>query len=81
MAFASSLDQIGPFGKTVDDVALLLDTITGHDPCDSTSSPQLVQSSLKGLEESITGLRVGVPREYFSSALDAEVERSVEEAV
>ena len=81
VAFASSLDQIGPFGKTVGDVALLLDTITGHDPCDSTSAPQPLESSLKRLEEGIAGLRVGVPHEYFSSALDPEVNRSVEEAV
>ncbi|MEE9219202.1 MAG: Asp-tRNA(Asn)/Glu-tRNA(Gln) amidotransferase subunit GatA [Acidobacteriota bacterium] len=81
VAFASSLDQIGPFGKTVEDLALVLDVIAGHDACDSTSSDVPAEHALDGLEGGVEGIRIGVPREYFSSELDPEVGRSVEEAV
>jgi aspartyl-tRNA(Asn)/glutamyl-tRNA(Gln) amidotransferase subunit A len=60
VAFASSLDQIGPFASTVGDAALFLETIAGHDPCDSTSIPQGAPSLLDGLDAGVAGLRVGI---------------------
>ncbi|MEE8557509.1 MAG: Asp-tRNA(Asn)/Glu-tRNA(Gln) amidotransferase subunit GatA [Myxococcota bacterium] len=67
VAFASSLDQIGPIGRTVEDVALLLSVIAGHDPRDSTSIPAPVPDYVSLLEEGVEGLRVGLPREFFES--------------
>ena len=81
IAFASSLDQVGPMGHEVADCALLLDVIAGHDPRDSTSAPRPVPQYLATLEEPIRPLTIGVPREYFSGGLDAEVEQSVREAL
>src|SRR5207244_6371943 len=65
VAFASSLDQIGPFARNARDAALLLQVIAGPDPCDSTSSPNPVPDYSAGLNGSIKGLRVGVPEEYW----------------
>src|SRR5438270_6034322 len=65
VAFASSLDQIGPFARNARDAALLLQAIAGHDPCDSTSSPMPVPDYSATLNGSIKGLRVGVPEEYW----------------
>ncbi len=65
VAFASSLDHIGPFGRSVRDVALVLQTIAGHDPLDSTSAPVPVDDYDKGLTGDIRGIRVGVPTEYL----------------
>jgi aspartyl-tRNA(Asn)/glutamyl-tRNA(Gln) amidotransferase subunit A len=81
VAFASSLDQVGPLARTVEDVALLLERIAGHDPCDLTSSTRPVDDYLAGLEEGARGLRIGVPREWFQGGLDAGVERSVRAAL
>jgi aspartyl-tRNA(Asn)/glutamyl-tRNA(Gln) amidotransferase subunit A len=82
VAFASSLDQIGPMARTVEDAALLLEAIAGHDPRDSTSVPAPVPpyASLLG-DGRLDGLRVGVVREFFAAGLDAEVERAVRGAV
>ena len=82
MAFASSLDQIGPLARTVEDCALLLEAIAGHDPRDSTSVPGPVPpyAALLG-DGRLDGLRVGVSREFFAAGLDAEVERAVRAAV
>ena len=77
VAFASSLDQVGPFGTTVEDVARVLQVIAGHDPLDATSSPLPVPDYLSGLSRGADGLRIGVPKEYFPRGLDAEVEGSV----
>jgi aspartyl-tRNA(Asn)/glutamyl-tRNA(Gln) amidotransferase subunit A len=81
VAYASSLDQIGPFAHDVAGAALLLEAIAGHDPRDSTSVATPVPSYRKTLEEPVAPLTLGVPREYFGQGLDAEVERSVRAAI
>jgi aspartyl-tRNA(Asn)/glutamyl-tRNA(Gln) amidotransferase subunit A len=82
VAFASSLDQIGPFGWNVPDVALLLNVISGHDPKDSTSVPQAVPDYLADLDAPVQGLRIGLVREYQSAAgLDPQVQAAVDAAV
>jgi len=81
VAFASSLDQVGVFGRTVRDAAIQLAAVSGHDPLDSTSLPQPVPDWLAETEKGAKGLRVGVPREYFVEGMDSEVERAVREAV
>ncbi|MCA1553218.1 MAG: Asp-tRNA(Asn)/Glu-tRNA(Gln) amidotransferase subunit GatA, partial [Chloroflexi bacterium] len=81
IAFASSLDQIGPFGRTVRDAALLLQTIAGHDPCDSTSLNAPVPNYLETLELGIKGIRIGVPDEYFIAGIQPEVEQAVRKAI
>jgi aspartyl-tRNA(Asn)/glutamyl-tRNA(Gln) amidotransferase subunit A len=81
VAYGSSLDQIGPFGHDVEDVALLLEVIAGHDPRDATSVDRPVPAYRQALEQPIEGLTVGVPREYFGEGLDGEVEAAVREAL
>ena len=82
VAYASSLDQIGPLSKTVADSALLLQAIAGHDFRDSTSAPRAVPDYLKELDRGVRGLRVGLPREYFiKEGMDPEVEAAVRGAV
>jgi aspartyl-tRNA(Asn)/glutamyl-tRNA(Gln) amidotransferase subunit A len=81
VAFASSLDQIGCFGRTVADTALLLGAISGYDPRDSTSVNAPVPDYGASLTGDIGGLRVGVPREYFVEGMQPEVEAAVREAV
>src|SRR6202142_2315205 len=81
IAFASSLDHIGPFAKTVKDVALMLRTIAGRDPMDSTSADVPVPDYVAELEKPVTGLKVGVAKEYFGAGLDAEVRAAVEAAI
>ncbi|MBE3069140.1 MAG: Asp-tRNA(Asn)/Glu-tRNA(Gln) amidotransferase subunit GatA, partial [Planctomycetes bacterium] len=81
VAFASSLDQISPFGRTVTDAALLLQATAGHDPRDSTSVDRPVPDYLAGLEEPVAPLRIGVPREFFGEGLDGEVEKAVRDAL
>jgi len=81
VAFASSLDQIGPITKNVRDAALLMNVIAGHDPCDSTSAPVDVPDFTALLGHNIKGLRIGVPKEYFIKGMDEEVERSLREAL
>jgi len=81
VAFASSLDQVGPFARTVSDVAALLGILAGHDPCDATSSTHAVPDYLGTVEEGVKGLRLGMPREYFElQGLDGEVRAAVEAA-
>lgn len=80
IAFASSLDQIGPITQDVKDCALLLSVIAGQDPRDSTSAPVEVPDYLAALGESVTGLRFGVPKEYFVEGIDAEVRDALEQA-
>jgi len=77
VAFASSLDQVGPLGRTVEDVARVLQVIAGHDPLDSTSAPLPVPDYLAALGKGVSGLRIGVPKEYFRGGLDREVEAAV----
>ncbi|HEV8227929.1 MAG TPA: Asp-tRNA(Asn)/Glu-tRNA(Gln) amidotransferase subunit GatA [Methylomirabilota bacterium] len=81
IAFASSLDQVGPFGKDVADTALMLQTIAGHDPMDSTSAPEPVPDYAAALSLGVKGLKVGIPDEYFIEGLDPEVEAAVRAAI
>jgi aspartyl-tRNA(Asn)/glutamyl-tRNA(Gln) amidotransferase subunit A len=81
VAFASSLDQIGPFAKDVIDAALVLRVIAGRDPLDSTSADVPAPDFVAELGRPIAGLRLGVPREYFVEGMDPEVEVSVREAI
>ncbi len=81
VAYASSLDQIGPLTKEVRDAALLLNCIAGHDPKDSTSVDAAVPDYLEGLGREIKGLKIGVPREYFGPGLDPEVAGAVQAAL
>ncbi|GAW91608.1 Asp-tRNA(Asn)/Glu-tRNA(Gln) amidotransferase subunit GatA [Calderihabitans maritimus] len=81
VAFASSLDQIGPITKDVTDCALVLQAIAGHDPYDSTSANLPVPDYRQALVPDIKGLRLGIPREYFGEGLDAEVKEAVNQAI
>jgi aspartyl-tRNA(Asn)/glutamyl-tRNA(Gln) amidotransferase subunit A len=81
IAFASSLDHIGPFANTVKDAALMLRTIAGRDPMDSTSAEVPVPDYVAELERPVRGLKIGVAEEYFGSGLDAEVRAAVEAAI
>ncbi len=81
VAFASSLDQIGTFGKDVTDCALLLSVIAGHDPRDSTSLDEPVPDYLSALVPDVRGMRLGVPQEYFIEGIQPEVEAAVRDAI
>jgi aspartyl-tRNA(Asn)/glutamyl-tRNA(Gln) amidotransferase subunit A len=80
VAFASSLDQIGPLARTAEDAALLLEAIAGHDPRDSTSVNAPAPQYSKSVSQPLAGLRLGLVREHFGPGLDAEVEAAVREA-
>jgi aspartyl-tRNA(Asn)/glutamyl-tRNA(Gln) amidotransferase subunit A len=82
VAFASSLDQIGPITKCVTDAAMLLNVIAGHDPLDSTSADAPVPDYLRALKrKDFKKLRVGVPQDYFGEGLDPDIDRAVRDAV
>jgi aspartyl-tRNA(Asn)/glutamyl-tRNA(Gln) amidotransferase subunit A len=81
IAFASSLDRIGPFTTTVADMAAVLNVIAGRDPRDSTSAPVERPDYAAQLDAPVRGLRLGVPREYFAAGLDATVRAKVEAAI
>ncbi|MCX5797155.1 MAG: Asp-tRNA(Asn)/Glu-tRNA(Gln) amidotransferase subunit GatA [Elusimicrobia bacterium] len=81
IAFASSLDQIGPLARSVGDAALALSVIAGPDPLDSTCATMPVPDDLQSLGAGVKGLRVGLPKEYFVAGLDPEVEAAVRAAV
>jgi aspartyl-tRNA(Asn)/glutamyl-tRNA(Gln) amidotransferase subunit A len=81
VAFASSLDQIGTFTKTVEEAALLLETIAGFDPQDNTSIERPVPKYTESLHQGVRGLRLGVPKEYFIEGIDPEVEKAVRAAI
>ena len=81
MAFASSLDQIGPIGKSVKDTAMLFDAICGYDEKDATSADISHKSCLSNLKADVKGLKIGVPKEYFSKGIDDKVKASVLDAV
>jgi aspartyl-tRNA(Asn)/glutamyl-tRNA(Gln) amidotransferase subunit A len=81
VAFASSLDQIGPFGKDVRDIALLMNGISGHEPRDSTSVDIPVPDYTHALVNDVRSMVLGVPREYFIEGIDPEVESAVREAI
>ena len=81
IAFASSLDQIGPLTKDVSDAALLLSIIAGHDPNDSTSADIPVPDYTASLVSDVQGMKIGIPRNYFVEGMDSEVEKKVREAI
>jgi aspartyl-tRNA(Asn)/glutamyl-tRNA(Gln) amidotransferase subunit A len=81
VAFASSLDQIGPITKDVEDAAIMLGAIAGYDPKDSTSVDLPVPDYRAALNQTIRGLRLGIPREYFIEGTDPEVEAAVRNAI
>jgi aspartyl-tRNA(Asn)/glutamyl-tRNA(Gln) amidotransferase subunit A len=81
VAFASSLDQIGPLARTAEDAALLLEVLAGHDPADSTSIDLPVPKYTETVGQPLAGLRIGLAREHFAAGLDAEVEEAVRAAI
>lgn len=82
MAMASSLDQIGPFGRSVEDVAIVFSRIAGADPLDATTAPSASGKPFEDyLTGDISGLRIGIPQEYFSKELDPRVRASTDEAI
>jgi aspartyl-tRNA(Asn)/glutamyl-tRNA(Gln) amidotransferase subunit A len=81
IAFASSLDHIGPLTRTVRDAAIVLRVIAGHDPMDSTSANRPVPDYEEEMDRPVKGLKLGVPKEYFGEGLDAEVGSAVEATI
>jgi len=81
IAFASSLDQIGPITKDVEDAAILLKVISGHDEMDSTSANISVPDYASGMKRDIKGLKIGIPKEYFIEGMDKEVKDSIKLAI
>jgi aspartyl-tRNA(Asn)/glutamyl-tRNA(Gln) amidotransferase subunit A len=81
IAFASSLDRIGPFAANVRDAATMLGVIAGHDPKDATSSPAPVPDYAAESDKPVEGLRIGVPAEYFGEGLDPEVRERIESGI
>ena len=81
IAFASSLDRVGPFAANVRDAATLLGVIAGHDPKDATSSPAPVPDYAAESDKPAVGLRIGVPAEYFAEGLDPEVRAAIEKGI
>ena len=81
VAFASSLDQIGPLTKDVRDAALMLNVIAGHDPRDSTSIPEPTPDYTASLGQDVKGLKLGLPREYMIGGLDPQVKEATDDAV
>jgi aspartyl-tRNA(Asn)/glutamyl-tRNA(Gln) amidotransferase subunit A len=81
IAFASSLDQAGPLAQSAEDCAMLLGAMAGFDPKDSTCMDEPVPDYHMGLKDSIEGLKIGLPKEYFSAGLDTQVEQTVRDAL
>ena len=81
IAFASSLDQAGPMCHTAEDCAAMMNVMSGHDPKDSTSIEREKENYLSGINDSIKGLKIGVPKEFFSEGLDPEVEKIIEQGI
>ena len=81
LAYASSLDQVGPLAKDVRDAAIMLGAISGHDPRDSTSVDQPVPDYTAALAPDCKGLTIGIPKEYFGAGLDPEVEQAVRKGI
>jgi len=81
VAYGSSLDQVGPFAKTVRDAAIVLRSLAGHDPRDSTSSSRPVPDYERALTGDVTGMRVGVPREYLVEGMEPAIENAVRGAL
>jgi len=81
VAFASSLDQIGPITKDVSDAALLMNVISGHDVKDSTSAKIAVPDFTNALKKDVKGMKIGLPKEYFIQGMDIDVEKAIKDAV
>jgi aspartyl-tRNA(Asn)/glutamyl-tRNA(Gln) amidotransferase subunit A len=81
VAFASSLDQVGPFAKDVEDCAIMMNAISGYDPRDSTSVFLEVPDYRQSLRSDVKGLRIGIPNEYFIEGMDPDVEKAVVGAI
>ena len=81
IAFASSLDQAGPMARSAADAALLLQAMAGFDPRDSTSVDTPVPDYVAGLDDDLTGLRIGLPKEFFGAGLDARIAASIDAAI
>ncbi len=81
LAYASSLDTMGPMGKTVSDCAQVLEIIAGNDPKDATSSSGKVPNYIATLEKNAKGLRIGIPKEFFGKGLNVEVKNSIDQAL
>jgi len=81
IAFASSLDRIGPFGNTVKDVATILQAIAGRDPNDSTSTTAAVPRYSEEIDKPVKGMRIGIPRDYFGEGMDSGVRDKVEKGI
>jgi aspartyl-tRNA(Asn)/glutamyl-tRNA(Gln) amidotransferase subunit A len=81
IAFASSLDQVGPMTKDTTDCALMLEAIAGHDPADSTSVPAPVPAYASGLDGNVKGLKAGIPKEYFIPGMQPDIEQAVRDAI
>ena len=81
IAFASSLDQAGPMCHTAEDCAAMMNVMSGHDSKDSTSIQRAKENYLTGISDPIKGLKIGVPREFFSEGLDPEVEKIIERGI
>lgn len=81
IAFASSLDRVGPFARSVEDAAVMLEVLAGADGMDATSSLTAVGSYAGELKKGVEGLRIGVPEEYFGEGLDPEIRASIEKAL
>ena len=81
IAFASSLDQIGPLTRNVEDCAIILSAISGHDLKDSTSSKKRVPNFLENIDRGIKGLKIGIPDEYFIDGMDTEIKEATNDAI
>ena len=80
VAFASSLDQVGPLAKTVDDTAMLYNVICGYDDFDSTTYKREYKDVTSGIDGGVKGLKIGIPKEFFGSGIDCEVQKSIMDA-
>ena len=81
VAFASSLDQVGPFGQTVEDCAIVCQALFGKDPNDATTMPLAVDDLRRDIGKGVKGLRIGVPKEFFIDGMEKDVERAVRDAL
>lgn len=81
IAFASSLDTVGPIAKTVKDAAIMLQVLAGHDPLDSTSSDLPVPNYIDAIEQPVRGMRIGIPDEYFPDGLDGEIREAIDNSL
>jgi aspartyl-tRNA(Asn)/glutamyl-tRNA(Gln) amidotransferase subunit A len=81
IAFASSLDRVGPFARSVEDAATMLEVLAGADEMDATSSHEAVGSYVAETKKGVEGLRIGVPEEYFGEGLNAEIRAAIEKAL